>query len=204
MDQKTKDQKTEIKKVTTLLNVLSGTQAKQILSFLAKQNPDIQSSIIKEAEKILKTVNPLEVANAVFHKLNSISQDDFFAEYSARNQLYYQHEVEVAYDMFCSAFAPHNQKIDDFHHLGFHEEEFTYLKGTIWGLYIFQNRATTDFYNYVQDQPFNFTDDLITDWKNRHPDNSDGQDTLKKTNKYKYDKDLTDFIANYCPNWDFS
>jgi len=225
---KTEEQKAETKKATALLNGLSGAQAKQILKILAKKS-DIQKLIIKESEKMLKTVDPQEVADDVFTVLNWISQDDFFAECSAQNQFSYQHEVDVAYDMFRTAFEPHCREIDKLHRLGFHEEEFAYVAGAVWGLYRFDYESTTDFYDYVQDEPFSFAEELITEWEKRHPeqpsDSGDSEDSddsgdpdhsydpndsddavvLDASNKHdSFSKQtaLADFLAEHCPKWD--
>jgi len=219
---KTEEQKAETKKAAALLNGLSGAQAKQILKILAKKS-DIQKIIIKESEKMLKTVDPREVAADVFLVLNWISQDDFFAEYSAQNQISYQHEVDVACDMFRTAFEPFCREIEKLHRLGFHEEEFAYFTGTVWGLYRFDYESTTGFYNYVQDQPFSFADELIADWKKNHPeqpsdsddsvnsydlDNSDDSDdpvvpdASNRSDSFSRQTALADFLAEHCPKWE--
>ncbi len=91
--------------------------------------------------------------------------------------------------MIEEAFSPFTYQIDAFHQTGEHVSEQIYIQGVLLGLYQFQRESTTDFFDYAQDYPESYTEDILATWKSRHPDDTSGLQMLLS------------FLQEHCPDW---
>ncbi|PKL27605.1 MAG: hypothetical protein CVV46_10575 [Spirochaetae bacterium HGW-Spirochaetae-2] len=168
---------------------LKGEQALQVLAILADTDEVFAKEISKVSARIYCHVSVEDVASSVYNALDGIAIEDCWDASGRQRGGGYRDEFDVAYDMVSDAFSPFLYQIGEFHQVGEHISEQTYLHGVLLGLYRFTFESHSDFFDYVEDFPESSAKDLIEDWKGRHADDTAGS------------RNLNSFLEDHCPDW---
>ncbi|WP_321299997.1 hypothetical protein [uncultured Sphaerochaeta sp.] len=171
-------------------HLLSGSQARQVLNELAEKDATIAKEIERLSAMVFNDVSVEQVASSVFLALDGIDIEECWNASGKQWGGGYRDEFDVADDMIMEALFPFEQKIDVFYQAGEYAAEQEYLHGVLLGIYQLMEDSTSEFVeNYMEDYPEELKQELIDDWKKRHPEDADG---LQKLNT---------FIEKHCPAW---
>ena len=171
-------------------HLLSGSQARQVLNELAEKDATIAKEIERLSAMVFNDVSVDQVASSVFLALDGIDVEECWNASGKQRGGGYRDEFDVADEMIMDALHPFTHQIEVFYQAGEYAAEQEYLHGVLLGIYQLIEDSTFEFFdNYMEDYPEELKQELIDDWKKRHPNDEDG---LQKLNT---------FIEKHCPAW---
>lgn len=171
-------------------HLLSGSQARQVLNELAEKDATIAKEIERLSAMVFNDVSVDQVASSVFLALDGIDVEECWNASGKQRGGGYRDEFDVADEMIMDALHPFTHQIEVFYQAGEYAAEQEYLHGVLLGIYQLIEDSTSEFFdNYMEDYPEELKQELIDDWKKRHPNDEDG---LQKLNT---------FIEKHCPAW---
>lgn len=171
-------------------HLLSGSQARQVLNELAEKDATIAKEIERLSAMVFNDVSVDQVASSVFLALDGIDVEECWNASGKQRGGGYRDEFDVADKMIMDALHPFTHQIEVFYQAGEYAAEQEYLHGVLLGIYQLIEDSTSEFFdNYMEDYPEELKQELIDDWKKRHPNDEDG---LQKLNT---------FIEKHCPAW---
>src|SRR5207249_977527 len=95
---------------------------------------------------------------------------------------------EAAVELIEEQLQPFFDQAGRYHELGMTEEEATYCRGVILGIYRYQHESKSEFLEWCVDIPIECAGVLLTKWRER------GQDLISVAA-------MDAFIRGRCPNW---
>lgn len=171
----------------SMLDSISGVEALQILRSLCSSDAELCRRIESEAERLLRNVDPQDVANDVIFDLESIDVEELWAR-SGETRHGYSSPDEMAVEMVEEALKPYEDKIQEYSNIGMAEGAKRYCMGVLKGIYEFEHQSKTEFKDWATDIPGECFGGILEEWQRscaREPDV----------------KEMNAFISKECPKW---
>jgi len=177
------------KKKRTLDEIIA-MHSYEILKRLADEDPRISKKIEELALVCLIGVDLDEIAESVFHDLNSLEVEDVWKN-SGRTIDGYVDPDELASEMFEEALQPYVDELLRCQKLVMHEEAKFHCMGILKGIYMFEKEGTAEFQDWVVDVPHETFMYLFEEWrKGSNSQNRKEMDEFVKRNFPIWHKDL--------------
>lgn len=170
-----------------IISKLTPDQALEIIEHLAAKGGRGCDMILKEAEKLLKSVDYEKIADEVFSELDFLDVEDLWDK-SGPGRYGYTSPDEMAVEMIENELNPFYIQTDKYYDLGMHDEEKAYCKGVILGVYRFENESDSEFKDWAEDVSIECAGYLLDKWR-------------KRTKEPLTIQEMNDFITQSCPNW---
>ena len=171
----------------SILDNITSDQAVQILKALWEKRSDLRTTIVKEAESLLGSVDPDEIAEDLFFALESIDVHELWDRSGSHSDGYTSPE-DMAMEMVEEELAPFSDQIERYHNLGQHEEEKLYCMGVLKGLYRFDKEARSEFRDWASDVAGECFQFILNNWE-------------KQKGNECFAGEMDEFIKVTCPKW---
>jgi len=170
-----------------VIKKLTPEQALEVLLRLRDKGDAIREAVVAEARNVLSEIDLDKIADDVFFVLDSIDVQDCWDRAGGSRDGYTSPE-EAAVELIEEELRPFFDQARRYHELGMTEEEATYCRGVILGIYRFEHESKSEFLEWAIDIPIEFAGALQTEWRER------GQDSISAVA-------MDEFIRDRCPNW---
>jgi hypothetical protein len=170
-----------------VLNNISADSALEILKKLADEDENISKRIEKLAPEYITKVDPDSIAESIFLDLSSLDIEEVW-DNSGSTRYGYVEPYELASEMFEETLQTYIDDLKKYQKFSMDEESKLTCMGILKGIYMFKKEATTEFKNYVEDDPYNNFIDIFDDWTEVNKD-------------AKSEKDMCEFIKKNFPEW---
>jgi hypothetical protein len=170
-----------------LVGKLTPEKALRIVKRLTRKEGEIRDAVVKEAMNILTEVDVAGTAEDVFDALNLIDVQDCW-DRSGSSRDGYTSPDEAAAQLVDEELQPFLDQIERYHELGMFEQETTYCRGVILGLYRYERESTSEFRTWAEDVASECAGFLLDNWRdrNREPARLEA---------------MHEFIRDRCPDW---
>ena len=128
-----------------------------------------------------------ETANDVFFVLDSIDVQDCW-DRSGRSRYGYTEPSEAAVELVEEELQPFYDQAKTYRDLGMPEQETTYCKGVILGIYRYEHESKSEFRKWCIDVPIEYAGYLLDTWRERNQGTAPAQA-------------MDEFIRHRCPKW---
>ncbi len=152
-----------MRKVKSFLDGITESEAFTILKILTEDDKEIAKRAEQVAREVLSKVDIEEVAEEVFSDLDNIQVEDLW-DSSGRTRGGYVEPCERAGEMFEETLKPHLEKLKRYQKLLLHNEAKSFCKGILKGLYKFKEESTTEYAEYVEDEPEEYSKTILEEW----------------------------------------
>jgi len=169
-----------------ILDDVGSAQAAEILEKLAT-DAKISKRIQELAVEHLVKVNPDDIAEDVFDDLNALEVEDL-CKNSGRTRYGYVEPCEKASEMFEEELEPHIDKMRKCLKLSMHEAANLHCMGILKGIYRFEKQSTTEFADWVEDDPSQSFQLVFDEWK-------------RGNNDPKNLEEMKEFVGKNFPEW---
>ena len=173
--------------VKGILTNITSDQAVYILKVLWEKRSDVREIIVNEVEKLLRPVDPDEIAEDVFFALESIDVHELWDRSGSHSDGYTSPE-DMAMEMVEEEIDQFSDQIQRYHNIGLHEEEKLYCMGVLKGLYRFEKEAKSEFRNWASDVAGECFEFVLKNWQ-------------KQKGNGRFAGEMGDFIKENCPKW---
>lgn len=146
---------------------LTYSQAIRVLSSLSSRSEELKRTIEEESRALFRNIRPDAVQHDLLLQLESITDEDCFAQAGRSWSGGYRDVADVAYDLVNGVVEPCLTRIDQMHQLGEHQTEMVYIQGLITALYQFEQLNNAQFIATVSDQLFEYAVMVLSDWRAR-------------------------------------
>jgi hypothetical protein len=170
-----------------LIGKLTPEQALEVVMRLSDKEGVIREAVLAEAVNVLSEIDLDQIADEVFFVLDSVDVQDCW-DRAGNSRDGYTSPDEAAVELIEEQLQPFFDQAGRYHELGMTEEEATYCKGVILGIYRYQHESKSEFREWSVDIPIECAGVLLTKWRER------GQDSIS-------DAAMDEFIRDRCPNW---
>lgn len=174
-------------KKKNILDKISSDEAFTILKTLAWKDKGIARRIEQTAIEVLRNVNIEEVADGIFSDLDNIKVEDVWNS-SGRTRYGYVEPNERAGEMFEEALEPFLEELKRYQKLSMHTAAKSFCKGVLKGLYKFEKESSTEYADYVEDEPREYSKTVLDEWK-------------KGCKNTRDKKEMKEFIKKNFPDW---
>jgi len=174
-------------KKKSILDSISGIEALQVLKALCASDAGLRKRIESEAEKLLRAVDPEDVASDVLFELEGIDVEDLWNR-SGPSRHGYSSPDEMAMEMIEEALRPFEDKIEEYDRIGMPEQSMLYCMGVLKGIYQFEHETQTEFREWAVDIPGDCFGAILDAWQKGHT----GEHDVEKMNA---------FLSRECPEW---
>ncbi len=174
-----------------ILDDISAEHAYEILKRLADEDAKISKRIEELAFEYLREVDPDDVADGVFHDLDSLEVEDVWDK-SGGTRHGYVDPYELASEMFEEVLEPYLEELRKFQKLSMDNEAKLHCMGILKGIYKFKKEATTEFQDWAADDPHVYFIQVFEEWRkgNNDPKNLEDMDEFMKKEFPKWYKDI--------------
>lgn len=148
---------------------ITSEQALLIVERLCRKGGEVRDAIIAEAISLLSEFSVEEIAGEVFDALDLIDIQDCW-DRAGRSRDGYTSPDEAAVDIVEEALQPFFDQVERYHDLGMHEQEASYCKGVLFGIYRFERESEAEIKALADDLAGECAGTLLDDWKKRNPD----------------------------------
>lgn len=172
-----------------MLDRISGDEALQILRTLCSSDTELRKRIESEAEKLLRAVDPEEVASEVIFEfeLEGIDVEELW-DRSGKTRYGYSSPDEMAVEMAEEALRPYEDKIQQYGKIGMAEQAKRYCMGVLKGIYRFKHESNTEFKEWATDIPGECFGGILDEWR---------RGCIGKRDV----KEMDAFLSRECPEW---
>lgn len=170
-----------------VIKKLTPEQALEVVLRLRDKGGAIRDAVLAEARSVLMEIDPDEIADEVFFVLDAIDVQDCW-DRAGRSRDGYTSPDEAAAELFDEQLQPYFDQAGRYHELGMTEEEATYCRGVILGIYRYAHDSKSGFREWSIDIPIECAGNFLTRWRER----SQGSIAAKAMNE---------FIRDRCSNW---
>ena len=143
---------------------LTADEAARVLDDLLDNNPDLIKKAYDAAMKMAGDVNADAIMDDVFDKLNEL---DDISSRCGRTRYGYVEPGEAAWEMFGEAVNPFIDEMKKAQKHGLPAAAKAHCIGIIKGLWKYEEEATTDFADWVEDAPGEYVDAVVKDMEER-------------------------------------
>jgi len=177
---KTTQNAEDAKRGRKLIAHLDGHQALQILSVLVRKSASAAAAAARIADELFLQITPEEVGERLFLNLDNLEIEDCWDASGKQRGGRYLDPIDAAYDMMADVVEEFIYDMEKMHDMGKYAEELLTLEGILLGLQQFDNEASTQIIDYLQDESESFAHDAIGNWFKRNPDDIERQAQLQK------------------------
>jgi len=175
------------KNLKDILANITSDQAVHILKALWEKRSDVREIIVNEAEKLLGSVDPDEVAEDVFFALEAIDVHELWDRSGSHSDGYTSPE-DMAMEMVEEELNSFSDQIVRYHNLGLPEEEKLFCMGVLKGLYRFDKEAKSEFRDWASDVAGECFGFVLKNWQ-------------KQKGNERFTEEMDEFIEVTCPKW---
>jgi len=154
-----------------IMDEISAKYAYEILNRLADEDAKISKRIEELAFEYLREVNPGDVADSIFHDLDSLEVEDVWDK-SGGTRHGYVDPYELASEMFEDVLEPYLEELRKFQKLSMDEEAKLHCMGILKGIYKFEIDATTEFKDWSGDDPHVYFIQVLEEWEKGNKDHN--------------------------------
>jgi hypothetical protein len=170
-----------------LIRKLTPEQALDVVMRLSDKGGAIRDAVLAEAGNVLREIDLDEIADEVFLVLDSVDVQDCWDRAGSSRDGYTSPD-EAAAELIDEQLQPFFDQAGRYHELGMTEQETTYCRGVILGIYRYEHESKSEFRQWAVDIPIESAGALLTKWRER------GQDSISVAA-------MNEFIQHRCPNW---
>lgn len=170
-----------------VIKKLTPEQALEVVMRLSDKGDALGDAVVAEARNVLSEIDLHEIADDVFFVLDSVDAQDFWNR-AGNSRDGYTSPDEAAVELIDEELQPFVDQARRYHDLGMIEQEATYCRGVILGIYRYAHESTSEFRNWAVDIPIDCAGALLTEWRER------GQDSISIAA-------MDEFIRDRCPDW---
>ena len=152
-----------------IMDDIRARHAYEILNRLADEDAKISKRIEKLASEYLREVDTDDVADGVFHDLDSLEVEDVW-DNSGGTRHGYVDPYELASKMFEEVLEPYLEDLRKFQKLSMDEEAKLHCMGILKGIYKFEIDATTEFQDWSGDDPHVYFIQVFEEWEKGNKD----------------------------------
>jgi len=193
--QKTTQTAEDAKRGRKLIAHLDGHQALQILSMLVRKSASTAAAAARAADELFLQITPEEIGERLFNRLDSLEIEDCWDASGKQRGGGYLDPIDVAYDMMADVVNEFIYDMENMHDMKKHAEELLTLEGILLGLQQFNDEASTQIIDYLQDDSESFAHDAIGNWFKRNPDDIERQAQLQTF--------IEDQISEWCSIYNY-
>lgn len=169
------------------ISKLTPEQALEVVMRLSDKGGSIGDAVASEARNVLSGIELDEIADSVFLDLELIDVQECW-DRAGKSRDGYTSPDEAALELIGERLQPFIDQVLRYHELGMPDEEATYCRGVILGIYRFEHETASEFHEWAVDMPLECADALLTEWRQR------GHDSIS-------DATMDGFIRDRCPTW---
>jgi hypothetical protein len=166
---------------------ITAEQALLIVERLCRKGGDVRDAIVAEAISLLCEFSLDGAAAEVFDALDLIDIQDCWDQAGSSRDGYTSPE-EAAVDIIEDELQPFFDQVERYHDLGMTEQEATYCKAVVLGIYRFEQESHAEIKQLAEDLPAEYAGTLLDDWRKRNPDKV-GVRAMEA------------FVREKCPTW---
>jgi hypothetical protein len=170
-----------------LISKLTGEQALQVVARLWRRGGKIREAVLAEATDVLTAIDVDATADEVFSALDSLDVTDCW-DRSGESRDGYTSPDEAAAEMIDDELRPFLEQVDRYHEMGMPEQEATYCRGVLFGLYRYEHESKSEFSDWSVDIPVEYGGRLLGMWRKRNRGGNEG-------------RAMDEFILRCCPKW---
>jgi hypothetical protein len=167
---------------------ITSEQALLVVERLCRKGGAIRDAIIAEAISLLSEFSLDEIADEVFDALDLIDIQDCWDLAGASHDGSYTSPVDAAVDVVEEELQPFFDQVERYHDLGLTEQEATYCRGVLAGIYRFEQESQAEIKGLAEDLPREYAGTLLDDWRKRNTDKA-GVEAMEG------------FVRERCPKW---
>jgi hypothetical protein len=166
---------------------ITSEQALLIVERLCRKGGDIRDAIIAEAMSLLSEFSLDGTADEVFDALDLIDIQDC-RDLAGSSRDGYTSPEDAAVDVIEEELKPFFDQVERYHDLGMTDQEATYCKGVLLGIYRFAMESKAEIKDLAVDLPAEYAGTLLDEWRKRNPDKA-GVAAMET------------FVRERCPKW---
>jgi hypothetical protein len=166
---------------------ITSEQALLIVERLCRKGGEVRDAIIAETMSLLSEFSLEGTADEVFDALDLIDIQDCWDQ-AGNSRDGYTSPEEAAVDIVEEELQPFFDQVERYHDLGLIEEEATYCKAVLLGIYRFEQESKAEIKQLAVDLPAEYAGTLMEDWQKRNPDKA-GVAAMET------------FVREKCPKW---
>jgi hypothetical protein len=166
---------------------ITSEQALLIVERLCRKGGDIRDAIVAEAISLLSEFSLDEIADEVFDALDLIDIQDCW-DLAAAHGGSRTATAQAAVDVIEEELQPFFDQVERYHDLGMPEQEATYCRGVLAGIYRFEQESEAEIKGLAADLPRECAGALLDDWRKRNPGKT-GAEVMEA------------FVGEWCPKW---
>lgn len=151
---------------------LNVEEASQVLGILLDGNPDLTEKVYDVAVKIAGDIDADTIAEEVYSKLDALDVDDLYSR-SGETKHGYVDPNEESWKMFEEALQPFINEMIKSQKRELPAIAKAYCIGIINGLFKFEEESHSDFKDLVEDEPGEYIDTVVKEWKKGNPNVDD-------------------------------
>lgn len=170
-----------------LIRKLTPEQALEVVMRLSDKGGAIREAVLAEAGNVLSEIDLDEIADAVYFVLDSIDVHDCW-DRAGNSREGYTSPDEAAAELIEEQLQPFFDQAGRYRELGMAEEDATYCRGVILGIYRYEHESKSEFREWAVDIPIECAGTLLNEWRER------GQVSISVAA-------MDEFIRDRCPNW---
>ncbi|MGA8056013.1 MAG: hypothetical protein WCA12_19515 [Burkholderiales bacterium] len=170
-----------------VIKKLTPEQALEVLMRLSHHRGAIRDTVLAEARNVLSEIDLDETAAEVFFALDSIDVHDCWDRAGSSGDSYTSPD-DAALELIEAQLQPFFDQTKRYHELGLLEEEDTYCRGVILGIYRYEHESKSEFRQWAVDIPIECAGALLAQWRER------GRDAVSAAA-------MDAFIRDRCPHW---
>jgi hypothetical protein len=148
---------------------LTPEQALEIVERLCRKGGDVRDAIVAEAISLLSEFSLEDIADEVFDALDLIDIQDCW-DLAGGAKKGTPPPSEAAADIIEEELQPFFDQVERYHELGMCEQEATYCKGVLLGIYRFEQESASEIKPLAADLPVDCATSLVDQWRLRNPD----------------------------------
>jgi len=170
-----------------MIGKLTGEQALKIVARLARKEGKLREAVLTEVMNVLTEIDLAQTADEVFVILDCVDVQDCW-DRAGRSRDGYTSPDEAAAEIIEEALQPYFDQIKRYHEMELPEQEATYCKGVILGIYRYERESESEFRQWSEDIPAEYAGLLLDKWRKRNPDRA----RINAMHK---------FMRTRCPEW---
>ena len=170
-----------------VIKKLTAEQAFEVVKRLSEKGGEIREVVLLEVKNLLMAVDVDETADEVFSVLDSIDVQDCW-DRSGSSRHGYTEPSEAAVELVEEELQPFYDQAKRYRELGMAEQETTYYRGVILGIYRYEHESKSEFREWCVDVPIECAGYLLDTWRERHQDTASAEA-------------MDEFIERRCPKW---
>jgi hypothetical protein len=170
-----------------VIKKLTPEQALEVVMRLSDKGGAMRDAVLAEARSVLSEIDLDDIADEVFFVLDSVDVEDCWDRAGSSRDGYTSPD-EAAAELIDEQLQPFFDQAVSYYELGMTEQEATYCRGVILGIYRYEHESKSEFREWAVDIPIECAGALLTEWRKR------GRDANSAAA-------MDEFIRDRCPNW---